>query len=266
MNGIVDVNDPSYVGKKPCPKCGSKDNVYRWPDGHEFCFGRCGYIKRVPLTKDKICALLREKEQHELTLPNNVSQEIPKIPEDAKVPEIVFKTGEINEGLAWLKRYGILDGEIIGNSILWSQSQEQLIFPIFNENGVIIAWQARNFKPNSKKYLTYGKMDSILHILGLTKHQNTDIIIVEDMVSAIKVSRHFRCLPLFGSGCSREKLSRINRFTGHVRFWLDSDKFGQAIMLGRVSNMLGMKSSVIYTELDPKDHSDSDIKNLCSRT
>jgi twinkle protein len=30
------------VRHEPCPKCGSKDNLARWPDGHAFCFG-CEY-------------------------------------------------------------------------------------------------------------------------------------------------------------------------------------------------------------------------------
>lgn len=252
----TEVDDPNYTGHKPCPRCGSKDNVYRYPDGHEWCFGGCGYHKAAPLTKEAICALLQEKQKHEATLPASVSQDIPDIPDDSTLPLAA------DQGLTWLKKYGITDQEIRDHSILWSQSQEQLIFPIFNDDIFTIAWHARNFKPNGKKYLTYGKMDSILHILGLTKHQNTDIIIVEDMVSAIKVSRHYRSMPLFGSGCSKDKLSRVCRYSGHIRFWLDRDKLNQSIMLSKLAAQLGVRSSIIYTELDPKEHSDEAIRSF----
>lgn len=34
----------AYLAKEPCPKCGSKDNLARYDDGHGFCFG-CGYYE-----------------------------------------------------------------------------------------------------------------------------------------------------------------------------------------------------------------------------
>ena len=33
-----------FKGHEPCPKCGSKDNLGRWDDGHAYCFG-CQYIE-----------------------------------------------------------------------------------------------------------------------------------------------------------------------------------------------------------------------------
>ncbi len=35
-------NDSQFVAKEPCPKCGSRDNLARYDDGHGFCFG-CNY-------------------------------------------------------------------------------------------------------------------------------------------------------------------------------------------------------------------------------
>ena len=34
------------VTHEPCPKCGSKDNLGRYPDGHAYCFGdSCSYYE-----------------------------------------------------------------------------------------------------------------------------------------------------------------------------------------------------------------------------
>jgi hypothetical protein len=240
---------------KECPKCHSKDNVYHYPDGHEFCFGRCGYLKRAPLTKDQMCALLKEKEDFERK--GFITNEIdtPTYPEDA-VAEIK------DPGLTWLKKYGMYNEEIREHDIMWSEQEQQLIFPIYNDNFFTIAWQARNFIPNRKKYHTEGRMDEILHIVGLTKHSNPDIILVEDMVSAIKVSRYYRCMPLFGSGCSRDKLVRLRRYTDHVRFWLDSDKLGTAMKMAKTCSQLGFRTGVIHTQADPKECSNGEIEAL----
>lgn len=35
-------DDSVCIGHEPCPKCGSRDNLGRYSDGHGFCFG-CGY-------------------------------------------------------------------------------------------------------------------------------------------------------------------------------------------------------------------------------
>ena len=35
-------NDSTFVAHEPCPKCGSKDNLARYSDGHGYCFG-CSY-------------------------------------------------------------------------------------------------------------------------------------------------------------------------------------------------------------------------------
>ncbi len=35
------------VRHEPCPKCGSRDNLARYPDGHGFCFG-CSYWEDAP--------------------------------------------------------------------------------------------------------------------------------------------------------------------------------------------------------------------------
>jgi twinkle protein len=38
-------NQSEFVRHEPCPKCGSKDNLARYTDGHGFCFG-CNYKER----------------------------------------------------------------------------------------------------------------------------------------------------------------------------------------------------------------------------
>lgn len=245
------------VGHFPCPKCKSKDNVYRWADGHEWCFGGCGYYKLATLTKERVCALL--KERSELALNPDLPTNVKPYPEDAGR---VIK----DPGLTWIKSYGITDEEIATNNILWSVNEQQLIFPIFPDPTTweLAAWQARNFFPFRKKYHTEGAIDDVLIVLGLTKHENPAIVLVEDMISAIKVSRFHRAMPLFGSSLSRSRLVRLRYFTTHLKFWLDSDKLGTAMKLSKAATMCGMDTRVIHTELDPKCLSNSEIEALGS--
>lgn len=36
--------ESEFIGHEPCPKCGSRDNLARYNDGHGWCFG-CGYYE-----------------------------------------------------------------------------------------------------------------------------------------------------------------------------------------------------------------------------
>jgi len=44
----MDTGDGSRViAREPCPKCGSRDNLARYDDGHAYCFGYgCGYFEK----------------------------------------------------------------------------------------------------------------------------------------------------------------------------------------------------------------------------
>jgi twinkle protein len=45
--GEVLMGESHVVGTEPCPKCGSKDNLKRYSDGHAHCFGMgCGYREK----------------------------------------------------------------------------------------------------------------------------------------------------------------------------------------------------------------------------
>ena len=37
-------DESSFIRKEPCPKCGSRDNLARYSDGHAYCFG-CDYYE-----------------------------------------------------------------------------------------------------------------------------------------------------------------------------------------------------------------------------
>lgn len=39
-----DHNDSQFLRKESCPKCGSKDNLGRYTDGHAYCYG-CNYLE-----------------------------------------------------------------------------------------------------------------------------------------------------------------------------------------------------------------------------
>lgn len=225
-----------FQGHEPCPKCGSKDNLARYDDGSAWCFG-CGY-KEYPThytPKDR-----KISSERTLALPEDASEQIGK------------------QGVEWLGKYDIKQKEIIRYRMLWSTAQQQLIFPIFDGNGRLLAWQARNFSDDAKgKYFSQGKIHDLIYTCG-TKSPN--IVLVEDLVSAIKVGRIGYALPLFGSEASTPLLMRLKTIADGIIVWLDSDKWKNAHDIVNRARSVGLNAMCVFTNLDPKEFDDEQIR------
>ena len=77
---------------------------------------------------------------------------------------------------------------------------------------------------------------------------------VEDCISAIKCSRICDAMPVLGSHVGNSKLASLSQQYGTLIFWLDSDKYKEAQNAAERANLLGVKTKVIYTDLDPKEY------------
>ena len=252
-----------HVTHGPCPKCGSRDNLATYPDGHQWCFGGCGLVTRA-LDDLRSRVEKRNEQRNQYASVANC----PAIPKDC-TPQLG------SEGLRWIKSYGITDEELKRNTILWSDQRRQLVLPIFGKNGEgIVAWQARNFEPEAaakRKYYNAGSPDTTLHVVRCTEPHRTDssgelqssprlaIVLTEDLISAIKVARYCDASPIFGSNVSEARLNVLREHYKEVLVWLDYDKRKEA--RGAVNRALrvGLSSRAITTKLDPKELSDQEI-------
>lgn len=245
-----------YVTHGPCPKCGSRDNLGTYKDGHQWCFG-CGYHVR---TERSLGDRVQSVSRNDQTIVQNGLQSIPN---DAS-KHLGY------EGLRWIKQYGITDEELQRYNVMWSDDKRQLIFPIYDAEGMLLAWQARNFDPellSKRKYYTAGRIDEVLYILRMGGHYyhnrldiNSSICLVEDVASAIKLSRYIPAMPLFGSHISTQRLNRLRLIFNRVVVWLDRDKAKNAYKGALMASQMGFATQVVVTELDPKDLSDEIIK------
>lgn len=58
----MEQSDSSCIGKEPCPKCGSRDNLARYSDGHAYCFSTgCDHYEPATGEADFIPAAPRER-------------------------------------------------------------------------------------------------------------------------------------------------------------------------------------------------------------
>ena len=244
------IKEESYVtGKERCPKCAklgndtSADNLAIYSDGHKYCYG-CGYHSRGNqqwVSSREISAPVCDT----FFMPDDIS------------PDIAFKP------MQWLQnecKFTIQD--VITNKILWSDMYKWLIFPIEHE-GVTLGFQARNFN-DAKPYKWYTKFKKkdLLKIYSQTKDIKS-LVLVEDIVSAIRVGNITPCASIFGSMISDTLLLKIKKYPiSKLVIWLDEDKRKQALTFATRARELGIDTRCISTELDPKVHTNQQLRGI----
>lgn len=235
-----------------CPECAKrgkdrgKDNLGVYDDGSKFCFS-CGY-RVSPSGIDILRAWKSDESTNDgkgkvgSVLPDDISTDI---------PDIAFE---------WLTKYEINQRDLMNHRLMWSESRKCLIFPVFDSSMNLLAWQGRYFgeNPMHPKWVKEGSTIDIFHILPIREHYET-IVLVEDIVSAIKISKIAPCMPIFGSAIGYKRLSRLSNVTNGVVIWLDSDKRKEAAQESHRAGAIGLSSRVVFSDHDPKVYSLGEI-------
>lgn len=243
----------TYTHHEPCPRCGSRDNMARYSDGGSFCFG-CSYTERAgmsPFVKEREHAnTSRDLDDRGIRLPDDLCFDFPM------------------EVVTWLARYGITIEEAIRANIKWSPSWEQLTFLFTDENNNVLFTQARNF--NSKrsakqKYYNQGSPAGVLPIFRAVYRSESVparmVVITEDALSSLKIARQCDAMPALGTHLPARKITALKALNYQtLLIWLDSDKWKEAVEIATMAKWLGLSARTIYTELDPKEYTDEQIR------
>jgi hypothetical protein len=263
----------AFKGHERCPECNkngrdrSGNNLGRWEDGHAWCFS-CGYWEP---------ARSIQRQVHYSSPPDGTPAG--RMAERWNAPisgnSIGFKPIPDTAGTylawqaqTWLNQYGIDATEVKEHKIVWDQPRRWLIFPYFSDGNNLVGWQARSFDPEDirmkRKWFSFGDLSNHPQIIAESNVQDP-IVIVEDIISAIKVGRQFTAMPLLGSHFHLKTMVKL-RDLGYERaiLWLDSDKREDS---RRIANRLGqyIKATTIETANDPKVYLDSEILELVAK-
>ena len=227
----------SFIRHLPCKSCGSKDNLGEYTD-HFWCFG-CGFY---------------EEKQDMQALRERLAGTSYKPLHWGDIRESLTFTKHIpKQAMKWLLQNRINLKEIEEYNILWCQENETLILVHTDEY-----WQGRHFGNYGIKYLSKGRKP-------LTIYGDSDIIIlVEDVLSAIKIARlspEYCAMPLLGSSLSTEHEETLRNKFNTIHVWLDRDKAKQGIKISRNLKQKGIISRTIITDLDPKEYKEGEIRS-----
>lgn len=253
------VENSYVIRKERCPDCArlgkdqSGDNLAVYSDGHSYCYS-CGYGVR-----GDVVSRFQNRNSGAATV--DVREHRVYLPEDC---DVIYPTRAIE----WVGQYEITKRDLLNHNTLWSESTQRLVFPVFGDTG-LLAYQGRYFGPPSPegtrpypKWHGQGNLKETYNVMGQDQNR---IILTEDVVSAIKLSKITMAMPLYGCkiGIDRFKgiKARIKAGT-EVWWWLDPDKRSESIVETRRGMLCGLTVHTIFSPKDPKEHSFEELKEI----
>lgn len=231
-------NNSFVVSQGPCTAhgCKSSDAKTHYSDGHAYCFSCHTYFPA------------------EFRVPMEGPHDRPKPIGDPYPARERLTKANAPANWDWLKDYGLTDEEIDQNFFFGPYSLRH-VWSHTDEEGKTF-YEARSVSPYSvPKSIQYGDKPTVF----MGRLDTKIVVVVEDVVSAIKVGRHFGTLPLFGSYFSPAQMAAAKKAGAEqLVLWMDCDKYSIAMGYARQAGAL-LPTAAIQTKLDPKAHSDEDI-------
>jgi hypothetical protein len=188
-----------------------------------------------------------------------------------KTPVVCYPKDSVNSvkhwsnvnAKVWILKYGIPMDDINAAGICWSDSLSSILFPRYFQ-GNLVAFQARKFPESKPKYMTYGDSKSLYDPLGASPGRSR-LVLVEDYVSALKVSEIAPALPLGGVAIKDDHLSYLLNKYDTFDIMLDNDnsqvKRNQVKLLNKLSGFT-RNVRIIPVTKDPKEYSSKELEEL----
>ena len=162
----------------------------------------------------------------------------------------------------WLTRYGITQAEVTLHSLVYSPSWQRVCLPVFDDDDKLLSYQARRvFSHDPRpKYLSVGGYNNKL----IVNNKSNTIVIVEDIVSAIKCSRFVNAVALNGTMLSPVTIERIKSNQCYLVFMDDDNrqvKMKQLSIKSRL-DMYGNTKIIRGIGRDPKELSTLELEEI----
>jgi hypothetical protein len=171
---------------------------------------------------------------------------------------------------AWIGKSGITAAEIEKYGIAYNDDIGRVVIPWCDDDGNVLSWQTRRVHDwdDKPKYLTYWR-DRVPVVLDASGGKGRSIVLVEDFLSGIRVSRYSPVMVLQGVKLMPDNLSYIMQF-GYNDFlvWLDDDNMQvKMAQLTLKRNLDKIGKCLIYhaNGVDPKESTDEEIKSILAR-
>jgi hypothetical protein len=219
-----------------CPRCSAigrdtrGDNVGVYTDGSKHCFS-CGWHKH-PIGFRQAKEVIND---NKALLPADFTWDVP------------------TRGWQWVIQYGlpISYWQLFTG---YSPKEERLVFRVGNPLQFSIGRYVGSsvVERPPRKWYVWGKPHDYCTILN-GENKESKVILVEDLISAHKVSRVYPAIPLFGTEVYPPVLHYLSHNHPEVILWLDKDQdFHVKRKALRLESLINKPVKIVTTEKDPK--------------
>lgn len=169
---------------------------------------------------------------------------------------------------AWPRSYGITGLEMRMFEMCYSPSWNRVILPVY-ESGKLVFWQGRAIeKGQDPKYISAKSHPKVM-FWALTNNKPRDkwtrVFIVEDMLSAIKMSRYCDTVALLGTSPDIDGLTKRLANYDKVGIFLDPDTAGVTKaneLSARMSCVFMGQRRVFIESKQPKEMTNAELERM----
>lgn len=219
--------------------------------GYSFYCFRCDTKFFEHKGQQTLAELARIKELNELAtqsfkieLPKDFTEEIPLV------------------GRLWLYKAGITPTVWKKYGFGWSEFWQRVVMPVY-EGDKLVWFQARAVLDGQKpKYINpTGDRESLM-FLAATTNDRSEIILVEDILSAVRVGAVAPACSMLGTKITTAQAGKLAQYD-IVRTWFDNDRAGKQGAYN-VRRCIGLGTEVlnIRSTQDPKSYSNTEIREI----
>ena len=152
-------------------------------------------------------------------------------------------------------KYGLDDEILKKNGMKYAPEQGRIYFPVMDRQGNILGDYTKAWEYNAKslpKALMYWHKDVPQIHFPFPDAKHGRLVLVEDIISAIKVSQIMPAAALLGTHITEAMALMIARNYKNVTLALDPDAFGKSVSMGKEWRSL-FNSNIVRLDADPKD-------------
>jgi Zn ribbon nucleic-acid-binding protein len=223
-----------FIKLTACPACQKRgndkkgDNLAEYTENY-YCMA-CGYYKR----KNSLNRV------RDLTASNELKS-------TGVCDGITLNKTLATEAKKWLLGYGLSD-------------EDMKQFTYDYENDVLYLYTSDSYrvgrffaKDTKTRYISKGRKPVLTYGIGNV------CVLVEDILSAIKVGRQYAAIPMLGAKPTDDIVNALKGYESVV-LWGDADKMRENIVVrNKLSERLNKPVKLCFTSLDPKCYSDLNI-------
>lgn len=146
---------------------------------------------------------------------------------------------------------------------LWAPEDQRYALPIYGPMGIRRGYVLRSYSGDAfTKALTYMDVSEPHMSWYRTDHGSNEVVVVEDIPSAVRVAKYCNSVALCGTGCGPDYANEIAAHAQVVTWALDADATSLAVKLHRKHSLLFRGSRVQPLECDVKDMNEADVAAL----